>query len=129
MGKSGEKAGISAEEIWERIEATAKETGKSLNQASEGTNISSGTIFGWKVSIPNVKSLAKICNFYGVSLDYMVFGKSHEQAQLKLTDQEYALLAGFRNLDNRDKEDILGNIDQKIENAKKTGILSNSGNA
>ena len=47
----------------------------------------------------------------------MVFGKSHEQAQLKLTDQEYALLAGFRNLD------------QKIENAKKTGILSNSGTA
>ena len=109
---------LKAGQIWERLEETAKKTGKSLNQASEGTGISSGTIFGWKTSFPNVNSLAKVVSFYEVSLDFIVFGKTHEQSKLGLSNQEYSLVAGFRNLDDRDKEDIIGNIDQKIENMK-----------
>ena len=129
MAKSEEIRDSTAKCIWERIEATAKQTGKTLNQAAEGTGISSGTIWGWQKSIPNVKSLAKICDFYEVSLDYLVFCKTYEQSQLKLSDQEHALLSGFRNLDGDGKEDILGNIDQKLKRAKKIVSTSSSGNA
>jgi len=62
-------------------------------------------------------------------LDYIVFGQTFEQSTLKLTDTEYTLLNGFRMLDDRDKEDIIGNIHQKIENSKKGDIISNTENA
>jgi len=119
------KAKIKADSIWDRLEKTAKRTGKTLNQASEATGISSGTISGWKTSHPNIKSLIKMAEFYDVSLDYIVYGKLGDQ---NITEQEHSLLMGFRSLDERDKEDILGNIHQKIENmkAKKGDVSSNS---
>ena len=123
------KGGIETSEIWDRLVKLSKRTGKSLHQAAAATGISSGTIDGWKKSFPNVNSLAKIVNFYETSLDYLVFGKTHDQALLNLDDQEYSLLAGFRVLDDRDKEDILGNIRQKIENVKKGANSSSSSEA
>ena len=108
-------------EIWERIYSLGQQPEKNLNQAAKFTKVSSGTIYGWESYFPRVDGLAKIAKYYGVSLDSLVFGATYEQSKLGLTDIEHTLLSGFRDLDDRDQEDILRNIAQKLEIGTKKG--------
>jgi len=110
-------------QIWERLDAEAKKSKKALNQAAQSTGISSGTISDWRNSFPVVDKLASVVEFYNISLDFIVFGK---QEKNNLSANEKSLLDGFRQLDSRDQDDLLGIVKMKIENAKKDAILSSS---
>jgi hypothetical protein len=115
-------------QIWQRLNTTAIKAEKSLNQASEHTGVSSGTISDWKKSFPRVDKFAVVVGFYGVSMDLIFWGKEKAGNQ-ELSEQEANLLRGFRQLDQRDRDDITGNIKMKLDNLKKGDISSNSGNA
>jgi len=116
---------ISPLQIWTRLKSEAKRTNIALNQAAVATGISSGTISDWKRSYPTVDNLATVVNFYHSSLDFVVFGKNN----MAISAEEENLLTNFRLLDSRDKEDIIDNINGKIERSKKGDILSNAENA
>jgi transcriptional regulator with XRE-family HTH domain len=111
--------------IWQRLNDTAAKTEKPLNQAAEKTGVSSGTISDWKNSYPRVDKLAVVTDFYGVSLDYVVFGNRKAD---ELSPEESLLVNAFRQLDSRDQNDILGNVKLKLENAKKDTASSSLGN-
>jgi hypothetical protein len=98
-----------------------------LNQAASSTGISSGTISNWKISLPRVDLLANVIKFYDFSLDYVIFRET--QGSAGISAEEEALLKGFRQLDSRDRADVLGIAEMKLENAKKGGIFSSLSNA
>jgi transcriptional regulator with XRE-family HTH domain len=61
--------------IWKRLSDLAKNTHKSLKNASKATGVSEGAISGWKKSFPTVDNLTFLAEYYGVSLDFLVYGE------------------------------------------------------
>ena len=97
---------LSPFQIWKRLDDEAKKTKRALNQAASSTGISSGTISDWKNSFPRVDLLASVVEFYNSSLDFIVFGKT--QGSAGISAEEHNLLTWFRQLDTRDRADVLG---------------------
>lgn len=100
---------------------------KSLKRTDLYRIVPSGTLSNWKNKCqePSAYTLYKVAQFVGSSVDYLLTGKNPAD----LPDEEQGLLDSFRLLDSRDKEDILDNIQQKIDRAKRGDILSNSAGA
>ncbi len=120
--------GLTPLEIWQKLTHLADKTGKSLNKASECTGVSSGTISDWKKSYPRLDKFAAVIEYYGASMDSIVFGKERVGNQ-EYSEDELKLIEEFRNLDERDKADIMGIIKMKLDYGKKDATLSSSGNA
>jgi transcriptional regulator with XRE-family HTH domain len=82
------------------------------------------SVFEWKNegTLPRADTAIKIADYFNVSVKWLITGVD----EIGLTNGERALINGFRNLDERDKEDILGNIEQKIENRKKDNVSYNA---
>jgi transcriptional regulator with XRE-family HTH domain len=70
--------------------------------------------WGIRESLPAVDTALKIAEFLGVSVKWLITGE--EEPGLSHIEQD--LLAGFRQLDERDQSDVLGNIKMKLEKAK-----------
>jgi transcriptional regulator with XRE-family HTH domain len=72
---------LSSLQIWKRLSEIAKKQGKPLQQAYRVAGLGKGTISGWKESFPRVDKIAAIADFYGVSLDFLVYGseKNHQK--------------------------------------------------
>ncbi|MDR1904387.1 MAG: hypothetical protein LBQ88_19150 [Treponema sp.] len=88
--------------------------------------VPSGTLSAWKKGQePRAYTICNLANFLGTSIDFLLTGKDKSS----ITSEEQTLLIGFRQLDTRDREDLLGNLQMKLDNAKKGDIISNSGNA
>jgi transcriptional regulator with XRE-family HTH domain len=113
-------------QIWERLDNEAKKSKKALNQAAQSTGISSGTISDWRNSFPVVDKLASVAEFYDISLDFIVFGK---QNKINLSAKEEDLIKCLRQLDSRDQDDVLGNVEMKLKKAKKGDIMPNTASA
>jgi transcriptional regulator with XRE-family HTH domain len=67
---------LNSYDIWERLSNLAKNTHKSLKNASKATGVSEGAISGWKKSFPTVDNLVFLAEYYGVSLDFLVYGET-----------------------------------------------------
>jgi transcriptional regulator with XRE-family HTH domain len=112
--------------IWERLRDLAKKRKKSLKNASKETGVSEGAISGWKKSYPTVDNLALLANFYGVSLDYLVFGKSPVPG---LSPEALEIAKAAEKLNPEGKRAALGMVEglQKVypcEISKSTGMAS-----
>jgi len=85
--------------------------------------VPSGTLSNWKTKgqEPSVFTLYKVAVFLGVSVDWLLTGKYPSG----LVQDEMDLLTKYRQLEPKDKDEIIGIISLKIENAKKGGISSN----
>jgi len=90
--------------------------------------VPSGTLSNWKTQGqgPNSYTLYKVAIFLGVSVDYLLTGNESNG----LSGEERDLILSFRALNNqKDKDEVMGIINLKLETQKKGGVLSNSANA
>jgi transcriptional regulator with XRE-family HTH domain len=118
---------LSPLEIWERLSEIAKKQGKPLQQAYMAADLGRGTISGWKRSFPRVDRIAAIAEFYGVSLDYLVFRK--EPTILGLSHEALEISKAAEMLNAEGKRAALGMVEglQKVypcEILKSTGTAS-----
>jgi transcriptional regulator with XRE-family HTH domain len=97
---------------------------KGLKRSDLYSIVPSGTLSNWKNKgqEPSAYTLYKVAVFLGVSMDWLLTG--HEPTGL--TQDESDLLLKYRILGPKDKTEIIGLINIKIENAKKGDISSNS---
>jgi len=97
---------------------------KGLKRAEFYKIVPSGTLSNWKTKgqEPGVFTLYKVAVFLGVSLDWLLTGED----PAGLTQNESELMRKYRQLGEKDRDEIIGIISLKIENLKKGGILSNT---
>ena len=75
--------------------------------------IPSSTISNWKTrnSSPKISDIVKIAQYKNVSIEWLITGHDPEG----LTEEDRNLLNMYHLLDERDKEDVLGIIEGKLE--------------
>jgi transcriptional regulator with XRE-family HTH domain len=98
-----------------RIKAELKKQNKKPGELYRFADITSQAPINWrnKNSIPAADTALKIAEFLGVSVKWLITGE--EEPGLSHVEQD--LLASFRQLDERDRLDVLGNIKMKLEKA------------
>lgn len=84
-------------------------------------NIKNTTYSNWEVGVsePDIQSLKKLADFFGVSIDYLV-GRESEDGLIvsegqSLSGDEKELLDGFRRLNAAGKGRILGNLEGLLQ--------------
>jgi transcriptional regulator with XRE-family HTH domain len=99
-----------------RIKAELKKQNKKPGELYRFADITSQAPINWrnKNSIPAADTALKIAEFLGVSVRWLITGE--EEPGISRIEQN--LLVSFRQLDERDQSDVLGNIKMKLENAK-----------
>ena len=95
---------ITSLNIWEKLANLAKVQKKPLKMAAKTTGVSEGAISGWKKSFPTVDNLAYLAHYYGVSLDYLVFGDKSDNNYL--SPEELKLVFDFRNLGDDNQRNV-----------------------
>lgn len=105
---------MTGKEFTERIDFVLKSRNQTRKAISLDLGISSSTISSWAASrgsIPNVNVAYQIANYLGVSVEWLITG--HDPDGLTESDRE--LLNMYHLLDERDKEDVRGIIEGKLE--------------
>lgn len=99
---------ISGREIVERMSQLGE-----LKEYAMYCGIQASTISNWKTrnSIPKALELYKIANFKNVSIEWLLTGHDPEG----LTEDDRKILDMYHLLDERDREDVLGIIEGKLE--------------
>jgi len=94
---------------------------------ADAVGVKPQSVFEWKTkgNIPRADTAIKIAEYFNVPIKWLVLGVE----DAAFTQDERDLLAVYRQLDQRDKDDLLGIADMKLENSKKGDILSNTANA
>lgn len=91
--------------FWDNFVKLCDEKGEKPNPVAKKLSIASGTITAWKNGgVPSGKSLQKIADYFGVSVDYLL-GKTDEPSPTKatiielpnaLSEQEQDLIDAYR---------------------------------
>jgi transcriptional regulator with XRE-family HTH domain len=107
-----------------RIKTELRKQKKKPGELYKFANITSQAPINWRTknSIPGADTALKIAEFLGVSVKWLITGE--EEPGLSNVEQD--LLAGFRQLDERDQLDVIGNIKMKLENIKESKSGSQS---
>ncbi|WP_370219353.1 helix-turn-helix domain-containing protein [Anaerotruncus sp. AF02-27] len=94
-----------------------EDRGISQAQLSRGTGIPPRTIGDWKKlgTNPGSDKIACICDFLGISTDYLLTGK--EKSSSPLRDDELELLQYYNALPVRDQGKILGQLAELTKGA------------
>lgn len=71
----------------ERIKQLCDESGSNLSKLERECGLANATIRRWESGAPNVESLVKVADHFGVSVDYLLGRGVHE---LSKEAQEYA---------------------------------------
>jgi transcriptional regulator with XRE-family HTH domain len=100
---------LSSLQIWERLSEVAKKQGKPLQQAYRAVGLGKGTISGWKESFPRVDKIAAIADFYGVSLDSLVYGS--EKNHRKYSSLTLKIAEAADRLNDEGKETALNQVE------------------
>ena len=62
--------------FYERLKILSKSVGKSPTSVGKDLGLGSGTVSAWKTgTVPNGSQLAKLADYFGVSIDYLLLGK------------------------------------------------------
>ena len=82
----------------DRIRLLANAQGLSLPALEMKLNLGNGTISRWSKCSPNTDKLARVADYFHVSLDYLLgrFEKENSPSELELTEGEKDLLELFR---------------------------------
>ena len=99
---------ISGREIVERMSQLGE-----LKEYTMHCDIPSSTISNWKTrnSSPKVSDIVKISKYKNVSIEWLITGHDPEG----LTEDDRKILDMYHLLDERDREDVLGIIEGKLE--------------
>jgi transcriptional regulator with XRE-family HTH domain len=113
--------------FYHRLEPLLSERKMSQKDLAEIAGVTPPSVFEWKNegTMPRADTAIKIADYFNVSVKWLILGEKEKE----LTQNERNLIDGFRKLDSRDQDDVLGIVEMKIENAKKGDILSNIKNA
>ncbi len=90
----------------DRIRKCARERkNMSLPQLEIALGFSSGLISKWDKSSPSIDKVAKVAAFLNVSIDYLFYGDSQEQA-IVLSSHEYRIIEEYRSLSDDRKMNV-----------------------
>ena len=87
---------------FDRIKKLAEKRGKSLPAVSADLEFSDNLFYRWKTSNPKASDLAKVADYFHVSVDYLL-GREEIKGEV-LDDTEEKLVAAFR-LESKDLDD------------------------
>ncbi|MCI1070492.1 helix-turn-helix transcriptional regulator [Lactococcus lactis] len=87
---------------FDRIKELAEKRGKSLPAVSADLKFSDNLFYRWKTSNPKASDLAKVADYFHVSVDYLL-GREEIKGEV-LDDTEEKLVAAFR-LESKDLDD------------------------
>lgn len=101
----------------DRINALAKEKGISISKVEKTVGLSNGVIGKWIKQNPTCDKLKLVADFFGVSLDYLVYGEEDTTKNgQKITDDEQELLENYRKLDDNKKKEVSEKIKVQSDN-------------
>ena len=108
--------------IYNRITELCKQQNIKITPLLNELGISQGSASGWKVGkMPNSIALIKLAKYFNVSIDYILFGKSHE-----LPQKYQSLINSYEKLSKYNKsmlEHIISSmIDFQLEEEKRSQI-------
>ncbi|MBR6102592.1 MAG: helix-turn-helix domain-containing protein [Ruminococcus sp.] len=91
--------------------------GKKPQSLFKELGVSSGVISRWKQTgkTPDLSILLKLSSLFGVSLDYLVFGKDAENT---LSPVETEMLCVFRKLSGAEQYKLIGRAQEIVEAAE-----------
>lgn len=81
-------------DFFDRLTVLMKERGLTHRMLENALGISNGSVSKWTKSTPNVKTLKKLENYFGVSVDYLMTGK---ETNAPFSDKNAELVAKIRN--------------------------------
>lgn len=94
--------------FWETYCSLCKERGETPTGVSIKCGSSNASAVKWKNgSIPNGKTLQKIADYFGVSVDYLLCGKKENPTAEKLSDEERMLLELFNQIPKEQQPMVL----------------------
>lgn len=96
--------------FWERFFALCKSVGKSPNSVCKELGFSNAAATHWKNrQIPNAKSINKLADYFGVSVDYLLGNAAENQkaSPLSLSEQETAFLKVIRALNAQGQKKLM----------------------
>ena len=96
-------------DVADRIRETAKANGLIVKQVLDQAGLNKNMMTMMRSSMPKADNLAKIADYLGCSVDYLL-GRT-EAASPSLSEEEQELLSAFHKLDEKDRYKALGYID------------------
>lgn len=106
--------------IFERINELCKQNNTTITSLCKEITGSSGNLPTWKKDLINTNWLIQICKKFDVSADFVLTGNNSNGApSFYSTQNEQKLLLLFRQLSDKDKEEIEELIKFKINRYKK----------
>ena len=97
--------------VFNNIKSLAKKQGKSIKTVALDIGLSENAIYGWKKTKPKADDLAKVADYFHVSVDYLLGREEieHPQFSPELLDAiDNAEGFSGQPLDDHDKEIIKG---------------------
>ena len=85
--------------LFERIEKLSKEIGLTQTDLAKKINISQSTIASWKTrnSLPPIKTLCIIADYFDISLDYLVRGHNfHNKNEHNIKNEIFSEIEVFK---------------------------------
>nr|WP_319487269.1 helix-turn-helix transcriptional regulator [uncultured Caproiciproducens sp.] len=101
----------------DRITKIAKDNHISGTKFGEILGLSKSPLTDWKnsKSKPTLEQIIKICEYFSISSDEILFGNKTNSC---VSNEEDSLLQDFKKLDKREQQIVLGKISEMIYNKK-----------
>ena len=107
---------------FDRIKELAEKKGKSLPTVSAELKFSDNLFYRWKTSKPKAEDLAKVADYFNVSVDYLL-GREELKGEVLDDTKEQDLLAAFRleskNMSDEGKEKFNESLKDMMKLASK----------
>lgn len=104
----------------DRITQVVKTSGITGTKLGKIIGLSKSPLTDWKngKSKPTLDQIIKICEYFSISSDEILFGK---KAESNISEAERSLLENFKKLDQQEQQIVLGKIAEMIYNKKMGG--------
>lgn len=99
--------------FWDNFEKLCRKKGMSPNAVAKELELSSGSVTNWKKSgkKPNGKTLDKIASYFGVPVDYLMYGIDTMNT---LTDIEQKAVGLLRKLSPDKQKYAIGRLEEMV---------------
>ncbi|MBN2280368.1 MAG: helix-turn-helix domain-containing protein [Candidatus Marinimicrobia bacterium] len=99
-----------------RLNDSINERNVSPTKFARDAGIKEETLRTWlkKDQVPGADSIVKICDFWGISIDWLLTGKDNNISQ-----EEWDMLQGLRNLDELDRRGLFIEINKAFNETQK----------
>ena len=105
-------------EVADRIKRLAKEQGVQLKQMLSDIGLAASTMANMRASMLKADSLAKIADYLGTSVDYLLGRSDSAEKSSSVSEEDQQLLSSFHKLDEKDQYKALGYIDSLLSAEK-----------